>query len=137
MRAKQTAKSIMYCVLRTAFNILRNVQHVSPKRTYRLRITYHASRITLYALLLTACGQTGSAPPPTQPPLPGSLETVVIPIREDPPGFNAYLTDTGYEELMGELMYEGLAEMAPDGGFMPSWLWKPPPEKTAVSRRMD
>ena len=117
MRAKQTAKNIMYCVLRTAFNILRNVQHVSPKRTYRLRITYHASRITLYALLLTACGQTGSAPPPTQPPLPGSLETVVIPIREDPPGFNAYLTDTGYEELMGELMYEGLAEMAPDGGF--------------------
>ncbi len=43
--------------------------------------------------------------------------TVIIPIPEDPPGFNAYLSDTGYEELLGELVYEGLAEMAPDGSF--------------------
>lgn len=91
---------------------------------YVLRITHHASHITLPALLvtflLTACGQVADpAPPPTQPPLPGSLETVVIPIAEDPPVFNAYLSDTGYEELVGELIYEGLAEMGPDGGHYP------------------
>jgi peptide/nickel transport system substrate-binding protein len=45
------------------------------------------------------------------------LKTAIIPIPEDPPGFNAYLTDTGYEEVLGELVYEGLAEMAPDGNF--------------------
>jgi peptide/nickel transport system substrate-binding protein len=85
---------------------------------YVLRIAYHA--LLLIALLLTACGQAASpGPPPTEPPLPGSLKTVVIPIPEDPPGFNAYLTDTGYEELLGELVYEGLAEMAPDGSFYP------------------
>jgi peptide/nickel transport system substrate-binding protein len=71
-------------------------------------------------LLLNACaGAVDSGPPPTQPPLPGSLETAVIPIPEDPPGFNAYLTDTGYEELLAEVIYEGLAEMAPDGSFYP------------------
>ncbi|GAB4529832.1 MAG: peptide ABC transporter substrate-binding protein [Anaerolineae bacterium] len=75
--------------------------------------------ITLYALLLTGCYQTEPGPTATPPPLPGSLRTVIIPIPEDPPGFNAYLTDTGYEELLGELIYEGLAEMAPDGSFYP------------------
>jgi peptide/nickel transport system substrate-binding protein len=83
------------------------------------RFTHHVLRITFYALLLTACGQADSGPPPTEPPLPGSLETIVIPIPEDPPGFNAYLTDTGYEELLGELIFEGLAEMAPDGSYYP------------------
>jgi peptide/nickel transport system substrate-binding protein len=71
------------------------------------------------AAALAGCRQTAPAPPPTEPPLPGSLKTVVIPIAQDPPGFNAYLTDSGYEELLGELVYEGLAEMAPDGTFYP------------------
>ena len=90
-----------------------------------IRIRHHLTRITrcslsLIVLLLTACNQAAApGPPPTQPPLPGSLKTAVIPIPEDPPGFNAYLTDTGYEELLGELIYEGLAEMAPDGTFYP------------------
>jgi len=76
--------------------------------------------LLVVVLLLTACaGAVDSGPPPTQPPLPGSLETAVIPIPEDPPGFNAYLTDTGYEELLAEVIYEGLAEMAPDGSFYP------------------
>ncbi len=84
----------------------------------------HVLRFVFRGLLvaiafLTACGQASPAPPPTQPPLPGSLKTAIIPIPQDPPGFNAYLTDTGYEELLGELIYEGLAEMAPDGSFYP------------------
>jgi peptide/nickel transport system substrate-binding protein len=86
---------------------------------YASRFTHHVLRLTLYVLLLTACGQAETAPPPSEPPLPGSLETVVIPIPEDPPGFNAYLTDTGYEEVLGELIFEGLAEMAPGGNYYP------------------
>jgi peptide/nickel transport system substrate-binding protein len=95
-----------------------------------LSTTHHPSRFTFYALriaycvifffLLTACNQAATpAPQPTPPPLPGTLKTAIIPIAEDPPGFNAYLTDTGYDELLGELIYEGLAEMAPDGSFYP------------------
>jgi len=94
--------------------------HVLRFTLHALRFTFYVLRFTFYALLLTACsGAADSGPPPTQPPLPGSLQTAVIPIPEDPPGFNAYLTDTGYEELLGELVYEGLAEMAPDGSFYP------------------
>jgi peptide/nickel transport system substrate-binding protein len=88
--------------------------------TAGMNLTYHILRFAIFGLLLAACGREGQpAPLPTLPPLPGSLQTVIIPIAEDPPGFNAYLTDTGYEELMGELIYEGLAEMAPDGSFYP------------------
>ena len=86
--------------------------------------THHVLRFTFYAvlviLLLTACSRTTDpTSPPTPLPLPGSLEAAIIPIPEDPPGFNAYLTDTGYEELLGELIFEGLAEMAPDGSYYP------------------
>ena len=70
-----------------------------------------------YAALVVGCQQQTPGPPPTEPPLPGSLKTIIIPIPSDPPGFNAYLSDTGYEEVLGELVYEGLAEMAPDGSF--------------------
>jgi peptide/nickel transport system substrate-binding protein len=63
------------------------------------------------------CDQAAPGPPPTEPPLPGSLKRVIVPLPYDPPGFNAYLSDTGYEEVLGELVYEGLAEMAPDGSF--------------------
>jgi peptide/nickel transport system substrate-binding protein len=70
------------------------------------------------ALMAAAgCQQAPAGPPPTEPPLPGTLMTVIIPLPTDPAGFNAYLSDTGYEELLGELVYEGLAEMAPDGSF--------------------
>lgn len=89
-------------------------------REFAPSVTRRILRITFYAFLLTACGRAASpGPPPALPPLPGSLETVIIPISQDPPTFNAYLTDTGYEELMGELIYESLAEMAPDGSFYP------------------
>jgi len=68
-------------------------------------------------LVLIGCQAAPSGPPPTEPPLPGSLKTAVLPIAQEPPGFNAYLSDTGYEELLGELVYDGLAGMAPDGTY--------------------
>jgi len=78
------------------------------------------SLLVLALLLpLPACQQAPAASLPAEPPLPGSLMTAIIPIPRDPPGFNAYLSDTGYEELFGELVYEGLAEQAPDGTFYP------------------
>ena len=69
------------------------------------------------AITLGGCLQSEPGPPPTEPPLPGTLKRILIPIPYDPPGFNAYLSDSGYEEVLGELVYEGLAEMAPDGTF--------------------
>jgi peptide/nickel transport system substrate-binding protein len=46
-------------------------------------------------------------------------EAVVVPIPIDPPSFNAYLNDTGYEALIGELVFGALAEIGPDGNFYP------------------
>ena len=42
-----------------------------------------------------------------------------MPIPIDPPSFNAYLNDTGYEMLAGELVYGALAEIGPDGQYYP------------------
>ena len=70
----------------------------------------------MLCLVTIGCEPT-PAGPPREPPLPGSLKTLVLPLPADAPGFNAYLSDTGYEEVLGELVYEGLAELAPDGSF--------------------
>jgi peptide/nickel transport system substrate-binding protein len=114
------ASRITHPASRIPYHASRLTRHASRTNLIALRVTHHVLRFTLFSLLLLACSPAGrSAPPPTPPPLPGTLKTAVIPIPEDPPGFNAYLTDTGYEELLGELVYEGLAEMGPDGAFYP------------------
>jgi peptide/nickel transport system substrate-binding protein len=46
-------------------------------------------------------------------------DAIIIPIPIDPPSFNAYLNDTGYEALAGELVYGGLVEVGPDGEYYP------------------
>jgi peptide/nickel transport system substrate-binding protein len=46
-------------------------------------------------------------------------DAIVVAIPIDPPSFNAYLNDTGYEALIGELVYSGLAEIGPDGNYYP------------------
>ncbi len=81
--------------------------------------------------LLAACGPlTASVPPtatpgptPTLPPLARAVdvldEAIILPIPIDPPSFNAYLNDTGYEALAGELVYGALAEIGPDGEYYP------------------
>jgi peptide/nickel transport system substrate-binding protein len=112
----------LLCIQDKVWRIAYYVSRITPGVP---RLAHHARRLTLqatllFALLLTACSQTSNpVPPPTPQPLPGSLKTAIIPLPEDPPGFNAYLSDTGYEEVLGELVYEGLAEMAPDGSFYP------------------
>ena len=62
-------------------------------------------------------------PSPTLPPLALAVDVeddaIVVPIPIEPPSFNAYLNDTGYEELVGELVYSALAEIGPDGNYYP------------------
>ncbi len=88
--------------------------------------------VLLVVLLLTGC-QELFAPAETIPPTPLPTATlpplalsvdveddaVIVPIPIEPPSFNAYLNDTGYESLMGELVYGALAEIGPDGNYYP------------------
>lgn len=81
-------------------------------------------------LLLTAC-LAGTPPPPTPTPAPTptlpplaravdvqeNAATILVAI--EPPSFNAYLNDSGYEALVGELVYGALAEIGHDGKYYP------------------
>jgi peptide/nickel transport system substrate-binding protein len=58
-------------------------------------------------------------PAPTEPPVEAEETTIVIVIPEDPPGFNALVTDTGYDQLVAELVMLGVAEIDPFGEFYP------------------
>ncbi len=81
-------------------------------------------------ILLTGC-IAGPPPPPTPTPIPTPTlpplarsvdiqrEAVVILAAIDPPSFNAYLNDSGYEALIGELVYGALAEIGHDGKYYP------------------
>jgi hypothetical protein len=44
-------------------------------------------------------------------------EAIIVLIPTDPPRFNAYLNDTGYEALIGELVYGAVVENGPDGNY--------------------
>ena len=46
-------------------------------------------------------------------------DAIIVPIPINPPSFNAYINDTGYEELIGELVFGALAELGPDGHYYP------------------
>lgn len=80
-------------------------------------------------LFLTACqpvAPVASSPVPTPtllPPLARQIDispnAIMVPIPIDPPSFNAYINDTGYEELIGELVFGALAELGPDGRYYP------------------
>ncbi len=62
-------------------------------------------------------------PSPTLPPLALAVDieedAIIVPIPIDPPSFNAYLNDSGYEALVGELVYGALVEIGPDGNYYP------------------
>jgi len=64
-------------------------------------------------LSLTGCGGAKDT---------GSSITILIP--EDPAGFNGIVTDTGYEQLLGELMMLSVSEMEISSL---NWPWKFPP----------
>ncbi len=84
----------------------------------------------LLLFLLTACLQNKQAsatptpaPTPTLPPLAREVDVqktaIKVLIAIDPPSFNAYLNDSGYEALVGELVYGALAEIGHDGNYYP------------------
>lgn len=49
----------------------------------------------------------------------GADSQIIIVIAEDPPSFNATLTDTGYDALVMELVMLGLADIDPNGNIFP------------------
>ena len=58
------------------------------------------------------------APPPTEAPPPEPEESsIVIAIPEDPSGFNGYVSDTGYEQVLTELTMLGLTDLDADGNL--------------------
>jgi peptide/nickel transport system substrate-binding protein len=93
--------------------------------------TLYANVIILLTLLaLSACQfaqpdivDVTPTPTATLPPLALAVDVdenaIVVPTPIDPPSFNAYLNDTSYEALVGELVYGALAEIGPDGNYYP------------------
>ena len=87
--------------------------------------------LTILATVLHGCDVLGgseaeipvTATPTLLPPLARAVtirpDAIVIPIPIDPPSFNAYINDTGYEELIGELVFGALAELDPTGNYYP------------------
>jgi peptide/nickel transport system substrate-binding protein len=80
---------------------------------------------------MVSCRQpaTEEAPPPPEPTAPEAVEptavepepveetSIIILIPEDPSGFNGLVTDTGYEQLLMELVMVGLTDIDPQGEF--------------------
>ncbi|MFL7892605.1 MAG: peptide ABC transporter substrate-binding protein [Anaerolineales bacterium] len=56
---------------------------------------------------------------PTESPPSGEPTTAIILIPEDPVAFNGLITDTGYEQMVGELVMLSLAEADPMGNIFP------------------
>ena len=89
------------------------------------KVLFLAAALLFGAVACSLSNQTENpSPTPTWlPPLARVIdlepEAIVIPIPIDPPSFNAYINDTGYEELIGELVFGALAEIGPDGQYYP------------------
>ena len=57
---------------------------------------------------------------PTEAPEPEAEETsVTILSMEDPPSFNHWITDTGYENLVAEMTLLGMADIGPNSEIFP------------------
>jgi len=66
--------------------------------------------ITLVAIFLPACSGLKQAE---------KARRFTIVIAEDPPSFNATLTDTGYDAMVMELVMLGLSDIDPNGEIFP------------------
>ncbi|MBN1219259.1 MAG: peptide ABC transporter substrate-binding protein [Anaerolineae bacterium] len=105
--------------------------------THLISLTLHLTILLFLLLSLTACeliqpaaSPASPLPTPTLPPLALAVDVrddaIIVPIPADPPSFNAYLNNTGYEALIGELVYGSLAEIGPDGNYYPELAAKLP-----------
>jgi peptide/nickel transport system substrate-binding protein len=87
-----------------------------------------ATSLLWYGLLialvisLAGCTPTAQAPTPeaTKAVQPAASEkTITIVIPEDPPSFNALISDTGYDALVMKMSLLGLTAVDPDGNVYP------------------
>ncbi|MGB3702771.1 MAG: peptide ABC transporter substrate-binding protein [Anaerolineales bacterium] len=62
---------------------------------------------------------TEAPPEEVEPPPAEEPSTVIILIPDDPVAFNGINTDTGYEQMVGELVMLSVAEVDPDGNIYP------------------
>jgi peptide/nickel transport system substrate-binding protein len=96
------------------------IQLSAPKLILTLSITLLASAACDLSPTLSV---PTPAPSPTLPPLALAVDVkddaIIVPIPIEPPSFNAYINNTGYEELVGELVFGALAELGPDGRYYP------------------
>lgn len=60
-----------------------------------------------------------ATPPPEPTPAPAAKTSIIFAIPEDPPSFNATVSDTGYDALVMELVLLALAEIDPEGNIYP------------------
>jgi peptide/nickel transport system substrate-binding protein len=72
---------------------------------------------------LISCQTTQETEQPTQPEVAAtetpSEKSITILIAEDPPSFNAQISDTGYDALVMELVMLGLTDIDPEGNIFP------------------
>ncbi len=84
----------------------------------------NASLILMFILGLTSCGQPQQTPVitqggPTTTSTSGETSSITILIPEDPPSFNAIISDTGYDALVMHMTLLGMTGVDPEGNIYP------------------
>jgi peptide/nickel transport system substrate-binding protein len=82
------------------------------------------SLIILMAFSLISCGQTQQTPTgnqaePTSTITTGVTSSITIVIPEDPPSFNAIISDSGYDALVMHMTLLGMTGADPEGNIYP------------------
>lgn len=90
------------------------------------RTLFFLAITVISALVLAACSPASTPPPfvPNEPtgeavPPIDISKSITIVIPEDPPAFNPFVADTGYDSLVMELVLLGLADLDPNGNPFP------------------
>ncbi len=66
----------------------------------------------------TEAPEPTKAPEPTEEPVAEETSVIILSM-EDPPSFNHWLTDTGYENLVAEMTLLGMADIGPNSEIFP------------------